>query len=416
MGRVLVVGSGGREHALATRFNQSPSVETVYIAPGSPCMDDVATLVDIDALDFEALKVFALKHAIDLVVVGPEIPLVQGIQDAFKDTNICVFGPSKYCANLEGSKAFAKEMMKQANIKTAGYETFDDVTQAIAYAKTKTYPLVLKASGLAAGKGVVIVNCFEDAESELHHMMTHNKFEDAGNVVVIEDFLEGEEFSYLCLVSHDTIIPLQVSQDHKRAFDHDEGPNTGGMGAYTPVDSITDDDLNCALNDVVKPIVSTLLNQGHPYTGVLYAGLMKTKDGIQVIEFNVRFGDPETEVLMLALESDLYQVIMDLMSGEKTELQWTKDYVIGAVLASQGYPDAYQKGAVIKGLETLKTPVFHMGTTRNDHGVIAIGGRVLFVTARADTLQKAQAMLYQEIDKIDCDALFYRRDIGFHNS
>lgn len=415
MAKVLIIGSGGREHALAYRFSRSAQVEQVYVSPGNDGMEDVATIAGIAELDFPGLIAFAKKEGVDLTVVGPETALAAGIVDAFEEAGLCIFGPNRQAAQLEGSKAYAKALMDRAGIQTARFQVFNVLADAVAYCLHHDYPLVIKASGLAAGKGVSIVNDFAAAKQELEAMMSEHKFADAADQVVIEDFLEGEEFSFLCLVNQEVVLPLQIAQDHKRAFDGDQGPNTGGMGAYTPVNSITQEDCDHAMDAIIRPVLAAMRNEGNVFNGVLYAGLMKTAQGIQVIEFNVRFGDPETEVLMVALENDLFQVLMDLKQGIKTTLVWSEDVVIGAVLATKGYPEHYEKGYTIEGLEQLKTPVFHMGTACLDGVWKTNGGRVLFVCAHAEDLKQAQKHLYQEIAKIKCEGLFYRKDIGFHN-
>lgn len=411
----MVLGSGGREHALAAKFKKSPHVEVVYVCPGSDGMRDVAQVVPIGLSDHQGLIQFAQQAEVDLVVVGPEDALAEGIVDAFESAGLRVFGPSKKAAQLESSKSFAKEIMREANIPTADYAVFTSYEQALIYLEQHDYPVVLKASGLAAGKGVSIVSSFDEAKRELHAMMIDQKFSDAAREVVIESYLEGEEFSYLSLVYQEGVIPLQIAQDHKRAFDGDQGLNTGGMGAYTPVASISEADLEEARTMVVEPLLNLMKQRNEVFNGVLYAGLIKTAQGIKVIEFNVRFGDPETEVILEALDSDLYSVIVNLMDHRVSELAWSSDAIIGVVLASVGYPDVYENGFVIEGLDDLDSHVYHMGTCWSDHHWVNHGGRVLFVVNRAPTLKEAQEKVYHDIDKIHCNHLFYRRDIGFHN-
>lgn len=415
MAKVLIIGSGGREHALAYKMKQSSQVERVYVAPGNVGMKDIATCVDIAINDHQALIDFAIEHAIKLTIVGPEEPLVNGIVDDFEAAGLLIFGPRQQAAQLEGSKRFAKDLMRKYNIPTASYETFYDAPSAINYLQQQSYPIVIKASGLAAGKGVVIANDVMEAKQAIQEMMVDHKFKEAANEVVIESFLEGEEFSFLSLVEGEVIIPLEIAQDHKRAFDYDLGPNTGGMGAYAPVSTITAADRMWSIDNIIKPTVRAMESEGHAFSGVLYAGLIKTKTGIQVIEYNVRFGDPETEILMLALKSDLYEVIDKLKHGKSTELKWTTNFTIGAVLANKGYPESYQNGDEIFGLEDVESNVFHMGTAEKNGKIVTSGGRVLFVSAQGETLKEARNHLYREIKKIYAPSLFYRKDIGFHN-
>lgn len=413
MANVLVIGSGGREHAIAAKFKQSNHVETVYVAPGNPGMSDVATCVSIDSKDIDALVEFIKSNSIDLTFVGPEIPLCDGLVDQLQAHDICVFGPTKAAARLEGSKVFSKAMMKKYNIPTAKYESFTDFESAKAYLQDQQMPIVLKADGLAAGKGVVIAQTLEEATSVLEEMMCHHLFADAGNSVVIEEFLEGEEFSQLAFVNGTLVVPMQIAQDHKRAFDNDQGLNTGGMGAYTPVNHLSQEVINEGIEAIVKPMAKAMVDEGCPFTGVLYAGCMATKHGVKTIEFNVRFGDPETEVILLAMQDDLYEVVMNVLDNKEVSLHWDNNTYLGVVLANKGYPSSYQKGAVITGLESIDTPLFHMGTSVNDNNeVIATGGRVLFVTGKGQTLQQAKDNAYQQVEKLHCDSLFYRRDIG----
>lgn len=415
MAKVLIIGSGGREHALAYKFKQSPQVTQVFVAPGNPGIAEIATCVNISIHDFTALVTFAQQQQIDLTVVGPEEPLVNGIVDIFQQHQLPIFGPNKQAAALEGSKRFAKDLMKKYNIPTAAYQTFTDFHDAKVYVANQMYPLVIKASGLAAGKGVVIAENYQHAVATLEAMMVHHQFNSAADEVVIEEFLQGEEFSLLCLVDQDIIVPLEIAQDHKKAYDHDQGPNTGGMGAYLPVASITNEIKQQAMTQVVEKTIQALKQEGITFQGVLYAGLMQTENGVKVIEFNVRFGDPETEVLMLALNSDLYDTIMSLKNHQQPQLLWSSLATIGAVLAAKGYPATHVCDVEIKNLKAVEATVFHIGTKLKDGKLLSAGGRVLFVACQAETLAQAQQHLYQEIAKIDCDQLFYRRDIGFHN-
>lgn len=412
MAKVLVIGSGGREHAICYKFKQSPQVETVFVAPGNPGMADVATLVDISGNDFDKLIEFAKEKEIDLTFVGPEIPLCLGIVDRFNEAGLKVFGPSEKAAQLEGSKVFSKMMMEKYNIPTAKHKSFDSYEEALNYLNKQETPIVIKADGLAAGKGVIIPTSIEDARSALMMMMVENQFENAGNRVVIEEYLEGEEFSLLAFVNEDVVIPMQLAQDHKRAFDNDEGFNTGGMGAYTPMHHISKEVLDEAINNIMIPMANAMVNEGCPFTGILYGGCMLTKNGVKTIEFNVRFGDPETEVILPALKDDLYQVIMDVLDKKDVKLNWDDKSYCGVVLASNGYPNIYQKGHIITGLENVNTLVFHMGTALKDNSLVTNGGRVLFVVGVGDSLLEAKNNAYKEIEKIKCDNLFYRKDIG----
>ena len=412
MAKVLVIGSGGREHAICYKFKQSPQVETVFVAPGNPGMADVATLVDISGNDFGKLIEFAKEKEIDLTFVGPEIPLCLGIVDRFNEAGLKVFGPSEKAAQLEGSKVFSKMMMEKYNIPTAKHKSFDSYEEALNYLNKQETPIVIKADGLAAGKGVIIPTSIEDARSALMMMMVENQFENAGNRVVIEEYLEGEEFSLLAFVNEDVVIPMQLAQDHKRAFDNDEGFNTGGMGAYTPMHHISKEVLDEAINNIMIPMANAMVNEGCPFTGILYGGCMLTKNGVKTIEFNVRFGDPETEVILPALKDDLYQVIMDVLDKKDVKLNWDDKSYCGVVLASNGYPNIYQKGHIITGLENVNTLVFHMGTALKDNNLVTNGGRVLFVVGVGDSLLEAKNNAYKEIEKIKSDNLFYRKDIG----
>lgn len=412
MAKVLVIGSGGREHALAWKFAQSPQVEKVYAAPGNPGMAEVAECVAIGVLEFDKLIAFVKAQAIDLTFVGPEVPLCEGIADAFAAAGLTVFGPSRAAARLEGSKAFAKAMMKKYAIPTAAYQSFSDYDQAKVYLEQQPMPIVLKADGLAAGKGVIIAQTQAEAQDALKEMMCGGLFDQAGATVVIEEYLEGEEFSQLAFVNGTTVIPMEIAQDHKRAFDHDEGLNTGGMGAYTPVSHLSKAVVEEAIEKIVKPMAAAMVQEGCPFTGILYAGCMATERGVKTIEYNVRFGDPETEVLMIALQDDLYEICMQVQQHQTLPLHWSKEPVLGVVLASQGYPESSTKGAKISNLEQVDATVFHMGTTLENGQLVTSGGRVLFVAAQRPTLKQAQAAAYAEIEKIACDALFYRHDIG----
>lgn len=411
---VLVIGRGGREHALAWKFAQSEKVEKVYVAPGNEGMRDVATPIDIDENDFDALILFAKENHVELTFVGPEIPLMNGIVDRFKEEGLRVFGPNKAAAVIEGSKAFTKELMKKYNIPTAAYETFTDYEEAVQYIEKVGAPIVIKADGLAAGKGVIVAMTLEEALQAAKEMLQDVKFGEASKKVVIEEFLDGQEFSLMAFVNGTTVHPMVIAQDHKRAFDGDKGPNTGGMGAYSPVPQISESAVQEAIETVLHPTAKAMIQENRSFTGILYAGLILTNDGPKVIEFNARFGDPETEVVLPRLENDLVDVCNAVLDESELTLQWSEESVIGVVLASKGYPEAYKKGEIIKGLDALQDViVFHAGTAMKHGDFVTKGGRVLFVACKANSLQEAKDTVYKEIGKIESDGLFYRSDIGY---
>ncbi|AJI11735.1 MULTISPECIES: phosphoribosylamine--glycine ligase [Bacillus] len=411
---VLVIGRGGREHALAWKFAQSEKVEKVYVAPGNEGMRDVATPIDIDENDFDALILFAKENHVELTFVGPEIPLMNGIVDRFKEEGLRVFGPNKAAAVIEGSKAFTKELMKKYNIPTAAYETFTDYEEAVQYIEKVGAPIVIKADGLAAGKGVTVAMTLEEALQAAKEMLQDVKFGEASKKVVIEEFLDGQEFSLMAFVNGTTVHPMVIAQDHKRAFDGDKGPNTGGMGAYSPVPQISESAVQEAIETVLHPTAKAMIQENRSFTGILYAGLILTNDGPKVIEFNARFGDPETEVVLPRLENDLVDVCNAVLDESELTLQWSEESVIGVVLASKGYPEAYKKGEIIKGLDALQDViVFHAGTAMKHGDFVTNGGRVLFVACKANSLQEAKDKVYKEIGKIESDGLFYRSDIGY---
>ncbi|AXY07367.1 phosphoribosylamine--glycine ligase [Bacillus anthracis] len=411
---VLVIGRGGREHALAWKFAQSAKVKKVYVAPGNEGMRDVATPVDIDENDFDALVLFAKENNVELTFVGPEIPLMNGIVDRFKEEGLRVFGPNKAAAVIEGSKAFTKELMKKYNIPTAAYETFTDYEEAVQYIQKVGAPIVIKADGLAAGKGVTVAMTLEEALQAAKEMLQDVKFGEASKKVVIEEFLDGQEFSLMAFVNGTTVHPMVIAQDHKRAFDGDKGPNTGGMGAYSPVPQIPESAVQEAIKTVLHPTAKAMIAENRSFTGILYAGLILTNDGPKVIEFNARFGDPETEVVLPRLENDLVDVCNAVLDESELTLKWSEEAVIGVVLASKGYPEAYKKGEIINGLDTLQDViVFHAGTAMKHGDFVTNGGRVLFVACKANSLQEAKDKVYKEIGKIESDGLFYRSDIGY---
>lgn len=405
--KILVIGKGGREHALALAASKSPLCTELFAAPGNPGMAEIATLVPIDDSKISELADFAAENGIDFTIVGPENALADGIVDEFMDRGLKIFGPTKAATQVEASKDFAKGLMKKHNIPTAGYQTFTDYDAAAAYVKEHGAPIVIKENGLKAGKGVTVAMNEDDALDALKIA-----FEIPGNSVVIEDYLEGFEFSLIALVNGENVYPLECAQDHKRVGDGDTGPNTGGMGSYSPVKKITPELVEETMETIMKPMAKALVEEGCPFTGFLYGGLMVTDEGPQVIEFNARFGDPEAEVILCRLESDFVKAILDVMDGKEPELTWTDKTSHGVVLASEGYPAGSTKGAVIDGVDTVDGLVYHMGTKTDDGKLLTNGGRVLMVVTLADKLEDAMAKTYEEVKKVNCDKLFYRTDIG----
>ncbi len=409
MAKVLVVGGGGREHAIVHALSKSKKVDEIYAAPGNAGIAKLAMCVNIKDTEVEKIVEFAKAEAIDLVVVGPEASLALGIVDELKKNNIKVFGPTKAAARIESSKNFAKDLMLKYGIPTARYEVFENYEEALNFVKISPFPTVIKYDGLAAGKGVVIATNLEEADSALKDMLLDDKF--GHGKVVIEDYLEGPEFSFMCLVNGENVYPLEMAQDHKRAYDNDKGPNTGGMGAYSPLPFITKEDYDFAYNEIMIKAAKALVNEECPFTGVLYGGLMKTRRGIKVIEFNARFGDPETEVVLPRLTSDIYDAFNDVLDGKEPKLTWSKNATIGIVLASKGYPGDYKKGFVIEGADSDN--IYHMGTKIDENGnLVTNGGRVLFAVAEGKTLEEANKQANELVKTIKCDNLFYRRDIG----
>lgn len=414
--KVLVVGRGGREHAICRKVSESPLVEKVFAAPGNDGMTDVAELVAINENEQEKLVQFVKEQEIGLTIIGPEAPLLEGLADRFQEEGLKVFGPNRKAAEIEGSKSFAKYLMHKYNIPTAEFEVFTDYVEAKAYIEKVGAPIVIKADGLAAGKGVTVAMTLEEALTSLKEMMVDAKFGEASAKVVIEEFLSGEEFSLLALVNGENFVPLEIAQADKRAYDNDEGPNTGGMGSYSPVPQIGDDVVKTAIETIVEPTAKAMVSEGRPFTGVLYAGLIKTEREPKVIEFNARFGDPEAQVVLPRMKSDLVQVILDVLNGKTPEITWDEEAMIGVVVASNGYPEAYDKGAVLKDLDKIASDayVFHAGTKKNEDGeFVTNGGRVLLVGAKSVSLAEAQAKVYKELEKLDCDGVFYRKDIGY---
>lgn len=409
--KVMVIGSGGRCHAIVKALSKSEKVTRIYAAPGNDGMSELVTLIPISATNVSELVAFAKIENMDLTVVGPEVSLAAGVVNEFEKNGLKIFGPTKEAATIESSKSFAKDLMKKYNIPTADFEIFSDFEKALEYAKTKTLPLVLKYDGLAAGKGVVICHTIEEVIDNLRDMLVEDKFGEPK--LVIEEFLEGPEFSFMCFVSNLDVYPLVISQDHKRAYENDMGPNTGGMGAYSGVPIIEQADVDYALEHIMKPTAAALAKEGKPFKGLLYGGLMKTKDGVKVIEFNARFGDPETEVVLPRLESDIYDAFINVIDGEPVELKWNDNYTLGIVLASKGYPGAYIKGDTIEGLDEVESDVYHMGTRIVNGKYTVNGGRVVIVVGSGKTLKEAQEKALEDVKKIKCDSLFYRSDIGY---
>ncbi len=408
---VLVIGSGGREHAIVDALSRSAQVAKIYCAPGNVGIARQAECIAIRETEIDRLLDFARETQVDLTVVGPEAALAVGIVDAFRAAGLRIFGPTKAAARIESSKEFAKELMSRYGIPTAAYRTFGDYEEARAYVAEQGAPIVLKYDGLAAGKGVVVAQTLEEADAALRDMLLDDKFGDGR--VVIEECLTGPEFSFMCFVSGRKVWPMVLAQDHKRAYDGDCGPNTGGIGAYSPLPFITPEDERFALEHIMQPTAAALVAEGCPFTGVLYGGLMKTPQGIKVIEFNARFGDPETEVVLPRLASDIVDIFCAVADGGDAELRWHDFATLGIVLASKGYPGSYEKGVEIKGLDTAEDTVYHMGTRADGDRVVTSGGRVLFVLGRGATLAEAHAKALAAVARIDCDGLFHRTDIGW---
>ncbi|EHL78121.1 phosphoribosylamine-glycine ligase [Bacillus smithii 7_3_47FAA] len=412
--KILVVGRGGREHAICKKLNESVLVEKVFCAPGNAGIAEDAELVNIDEMDFAGLADFAERQDIELTVIGPENPLAAGIVDYFQQRGLAVFGPNRKAAQLESSKSFAKELMKKYQIPTASYAVFEEYEEAKAYIVQHGAPIVLKADGLAAGKGVTVAMTLEEALSALEEMLLNQKFGEASSKLVIEEYLQGEEYSLMAFVQGEKVYPMVAAQDHKRAYDGDKGPNTGGMGAYSPVPHLPADIVEQSVREILEPCAKAMVKEGCPFTGVIFAGLMMTKQGPKTIEFNARFGDPETQVVLPRLESDLAQVFLDVLAGKDPQLKWKEEAVLGVVLASEGYPGSYQKGVPIKGLDEIEqATVYHAGTIRSEKGAICSdGGRVLLVAASGASVEAAQQQVYREMKKLDQPGFFYRKDIG----
>ncbi|MDH0123454.1 phosphoribosylamine--glycine ligase [Brucella intermedia GD04153] len=416
--KVLLIGSGGREHALAWKLAASPLLEKLYCAPGNPGIATVAELVDISADDHKALIAFAKDKKIDLVVVGPEAPLVAGLSDEMRSEGIRVFGPSKAAAQLEGSKGFTKDLCARFDIPTGAYGRFNNAPKAKAYIRQQGAPIVVKADGLAAGKGVVVAMTLDEALDAVDACF-EGAFGSAGAEVVVEEFLDGEEASFFCICDGKTALPLGSAQDHKRVGDGDTGPNTGGMGAYAPAPVMTQEIVERTMRELIEPTMRGMAEIGAPFSGILFLGLMIGKDGPKLIEYNTRFGDPECQVLMMRLNSDLLALINAAVDGKLDEvsLDWKDQPALTVVMAAEGYPSNVKKGSVIRDLDKLEgidgVKVFHAGTAQKDGNIIANGGRVLNVTAIADTVAQAQARAYEAVKRIDWPEGFYRSDIGW---
>ncbi|MBC1620598.1 phosphoribosylamine--glycine ligase [Listeria welshimeri] len=414
---LLVVGSGGREHAISKKLLESNNVEKVYCAPGNDGMrlDDIE-LVAISETDKAALIAFAKEKSIGFVIVGPEVPLLEGVVDALEEAGIKAFGPKANAALIEGSKDFAKQFMEKYAIPTAASRTFTDYEEAKAYLDERGVPIVIKADGLAAGKGVTVALEMEEAVLALKDMMLEEKFGEASLKVVIEDFLAGEEFSLMAFVNGEEVYPMAIAQDHKRAYEGDKGPNTGGMGAYSPVPHISETVVEEAVKNILRPAAKGMVNEGRYFRGILYAGLILTESGPKVIEFNARFGDPETQVVLPRLESDFAALIEALLNNEKPDVRFKKEGItLGVVLASAGYPEHYEKGNKLTGLADISNDVviYHAGTKQNESGdFVSNGGRVLLLAKEAETMSRARTLLYPEMEKLDNPNFFYRMDIG----
>lgn len=410
MKKVLVIGGGGRCHAIADALARSPKVDKIYCAPGNAGIEAQAECVPLPVSDVEGLKEFALANGIDLTVVGPEASLAVGIVDEFRKAGLKIFGPTKSAARIESSKEFAKDLMARHDVPTAAYKTFDNFDEALAYVKAGPIPVVIKYDGLAAGKGVVVALTLREAEDALRDILLDEAF--GKGRVVIEEFLDGPEFSFMCIVNGSKLYPLDIARDHKRAYDKDAGPNTGGMGAYSPVPFVTPEIRETALRTVLQPVADAMVEEGNPFTGVLYGGLILHKGTPKVIEFNARFGDPETEVVLPRLKSDFYELIDAAVDGRDFETEWSDSSVLGVVMASKGYPGKYEKGFTIKGLDKIDGKVYHMGTAMRDGKVLTVGGRVLMVLGEGKNLAEARKNAYAEVNKVECDNLFNRSDIG----
>ena len=411
---VLIIGTGGREHAIASKILQSPLVENVYCAPGNPGMTrDGVKIVDIKETDHQGLIEFAKKASITWSFVGPEIPLLNGIVDDFKKAELKIFGPTKAAALIEGSKSFAKELMERCQIPTAESKTFTSYLEAKRYIEEKGTPIVIKADGLAAGKGVVVAMTKAEALQAASDMLEKHRFGQSGHQIVVEEFLEGEEFSLLAFVDGEAVYPMEISQDHKRAYDGDQGPNTGGMGAYSPVPHISEAIIEAGIEKVIKPAAKGMSEIGRPFIGVLYAGLIATSDGPKVIEFNARFGDPETQVILPRLKSDLAQVITDLLDHKPVHLIWEEaGYRLGVVVAAEGYPNQYLTAMDLPDFPEEEATVYYAGVQEEKGNLKGSGGRIYLVESYGETIEEAREKIYNVLESKDTKGTFYRKDIG----
>lgn len=412
--KLLVIGGGGREHAIAKKLLDSKHVETVFCVPGNPGMkrDGIQT-IPIPEDDHQTLIDFAKEQNVAWTIVGPEVPLFNGIVDDFEAAGLTVFGPSKAAALIEASKDFAKELMVKQNIPTSNYESFDNYEKAKTYLEKVGAPIVIKADGLAAGKGVVVAETLERAQEALKEMMIDEKFGDSADKVVIEECLVGEEFSLMAFVKEEKVYPMVISQDHKRAYENDEGPNTGGMGAYSPVPQISDSIVQEAIEKILKPAAKGMVEQGRSFTGILYAGVMATDEGPKTIEFNARFGDPETQVILNRLESDLAQVITDLLKAKDPTLKWkTSGVDLGVVVAAEGYPESYAKEVPLELPESEDTMIYFAGVKEKNKELVSNGGRIYLVEASGKTIEEAQEIIYSQLEQVNTERTFYRKDIG----
>lgn len=412
--KILVVGRGGREHSIVKKLKENQQLEKIYAAPGNAGMEEDAECIPIDEMNIEELVSFAKEAAVDLTIVGPENPLNAGIANHFHQENLAIFAPSKEAAWLEGSKSYAKDFMKKYDIPTASYGVFQDAEAAKKHIAETGAPIVIKADGLAAGKGVIVAMTEEEANQAIDDMLVDKAFNQAGSTVVIEEYMEGAEFSLMAFVHEDKVYPMMAARDHKRAFDNDEGPNTGGMGAFAPIPDLTEEAYQFSVEQILKKTAEGMMTEGRPFTGILYAGLMLTKNGPKVIEFNTRFGDPETQVVLPLLKNDLVQVMQDVLEKKNPNLEWHAEACVGVVLASEGYPGSYSKGNPLPYFDDKEyTYIIHAGTKKVDETLVSDGGRVLLVGSRAETLSQAVDKVYQQLDKTELNGnFFYRSDIA----
>lgn len=411
MKKILVIGGGGRCHAIVDALSRSKTETKIYSAPGNAGIESKAECVPLQVADVDALLDFAKKEGIDLTIVGPEASLEAGIVDKFRAEGLRIFGPTRKAAQIESSKEYAKDLMQRHGVPTASYRTFDNYAEASAYVKEQGVPIVIKYDGLAAGKGVVVALTESEADDALRDMLERRVF--GNGRVVIEEFIDGPEFSFMCIVNGDKVYPLAIARDHKRAYDQDKGPNTGGMGAYSPVPFVTDEIREKALHTIIEPVARAMKEEGESFTGVLYGGLILHRgETPKVIEFNARFGDPETEVVLPRLKSDFVELIEAAIDGKDFDIKWSDDTVLGVVMAAKGYPGKYDKGYPIRGLEDTEDMVYHMGTATRDGETLSVGGRVLMVLGRGGNLGEARREAYKRLNTIDCNGLFFRTDIG----